>query len=190
MNSFELQTDQLNIRPVGSISPETLHAYLLENRSFHSPWEPARGDNYFTLEAVRARFQSGDFALIKPTERRFALLCRSDGNLIGIINFTNIVEGPFRACHLGFAIAAKHEGKGLMSEGLRATITFMFQSLELNRVMANFLPRNFRSARLLSRLGFTVEGFAKDYLCVNGMWEDHILTSVLRKDWLSNVHRK
>ena len=49
--------------------------------------------------------------------------------------------------------------------------------------MANFVPRNVRSALLLSGLGFTIEGFAKDYLCIAGRWEDHLLTSVLRKDW-------
>ena len=51
-----------------------------------------------------------------------------------------------------------HEGQGLMAEALRATNAFMFDSLHLHRIMANYRPENARSARLLERLGFVKEG--------------------------------
>jgi hypothetical protein len=44
------------------------------------------------------------------------------------------------------------------------------------------MPSNFRSARLLFGLQFQFEGLAKRYLCINGRWEDHILTSRLRSE--------
>lgn len=58
-------------------------------------------------------------------------------------------------------------------------IDVAFNELGLNRIMANYLPRNNRSARLLDRLGFTEVGLAKRYLLINGVWEDHVLTSKL-----------
>ncbi|MBV9654251.1 MAG: GNAT family N-acetyltransferase [Acetobacteraceae bacterium] len=177
----ELRTRNLLVRPLGQIAPTLLHGYLIQNRHSHGQWEPARSDDYFALESVKARFVSGEFET--PDERRFALLLQGGSDLAGVVNFTNIAGYPFEACHLGFSIAAKHEGKGLMREALLCTITHVFQTLGLNRVMANFVPRNVRSALLLSGLGFTIEGFAKDYLCIAGRWEDHLLTSVLRKDW-------
>jgi len=36
---------------------------------------------------------------------------------------------------------------------------------------------------VLRRAGFTVEGFARDYIMINGRWEDHILTSMTNPDW-------
>ena len=45
--------------------------------------------------------------------------------------------------------------------------------------MANYLPINERSGRLLKRLGFKVEGYARDYIFINGAWQDHILTAML-----------
>ena len=49
--------------------------------------------------------------------------------------------------------------------------------------MAAYLPHNQRSANLLKRLGFVVEGYACDYLMINGQWQDHILTSLTNRNW-------
>jgi ribosomal-protein-alanine N-acetyltransferase len=46
--------------------------------------------------------------------------------------------------------------------------------------MANYMPRNDRSGRLLERLGFEKEGIAKRYLKIDGLWEDHVLTAKIR----------
>jgi ribosomal-protein-alanine N-acetyltransferase len=46
--------------------------------------------------------------------------------------------------------------------------------------MANYMPRNDRSGRLLGRLGFEKEGYAKRYLKIEGLWEDHVLTAKIR----------
>ena len=180
---FELQTNRLRIRYMCTLDPESLQQYLADNRHAHSRWEPKRSPEYYSLEDVKARSDAEKSALDKPANLRFAMLPREREEVVGVINFTNIVGHPFRACNVGFSVAGKHEGTGLMREGLQATIPHVFEVLELNRLMANFLPRNFRSARLLSGLGFQVEGFAKRYLCIDGRWEDHILTSMLRSDW-------
>ncbi len=38
-----------------------------------------------------------------------------------------------------------------------------------------------RSAQVLARLGFQIEGRARRYLQLNGVWRDHVLTSLLRE---------
>ena len=71
-----------------------------------------------------------------------------------------------------------------MREALEeAAIPFVFNKMRIHRINANYLPRNERSGGLLRRLGFTVEGYARDYLYINGRWEDHILTSCTNPDW-------
>ena len=71
-----------------------------------------------------------------------------------------------------------------MSEAVAKAIEYMFEQQKLHRIMANYMPSNERSARLLHKLGFVVEGCAKKYLLINGQWEDHILTSLTNENWL------
>jgi ribosomal-protein-alanine N-acetyltransferase len=65
-----------------------------------------------------------------------------------------------------------------MFEAARAGIRYIFEAVRLHRIMANYMPRNARSGALLQRLGFVVEGSARNYLYINGKWEDHLLTSL------------
>lgn len=65
-----------------------------------------------------------------------------------------------------------------MHEALQRTISYVFEELRLHRIHANYIPNNVRSGRLLARLGFAIEGYAKDYLFINDAWRDHVLTSL------------
>jgi ribosomal-protein-alanine N-acetyltransferase len=108
---------------------------------------------------------------------RFALV--DNEKVIGIINYDQVIKGPFQACCLGYSIDGEYQGKGLMKEALSQTISYVVRELNLNRVMANYEPSNQRSAKLLKSLGFEREGYARKYLKLNGIWRDHILTSLI-----------
>jgi len=71
-----------------------------------------------------------------------------------------------------------------MSEAVAKAIEYIFEKQKLHRIMANYMPSNERSARLLQKLRFVIEGHAKKYLLINGQWEDHILTSLTNENWL------
>jgi ribosomal-protein-alanine N-acetyltransferase len=124
-----------------------------------------------------AEFADGRSACLLMLDR-----AARDGAVIGRLNFTEIVRGPFRACILGYAVDRAYEGRGYMFEGLRAAIAWVFGELRLHRIMANYRPENERSGRLLERLGFVREGYARDYLFIDGAWRDHVLTALTNPD--------
>ena len=103
--------------------------------------------------------------------------------IVGHASLSNIVRGAFQACHLGYALRKGHEGKGLMTEALRALLRHAFGPMGLHRVMANHMPANRRSARVLKGLGFRREGLAEKYLRIAGRWEEHVLTSLVNPRW-------
>jgi ribosomal-protein-alanine N-acetyltransferase len=69
-----------------------------------------------------------------------------------------------------------------MHEALTAAIAHVFEVQKLHRVMANYQPDNLASEKLLQRLGFEREGYAMQYLNINGIWADHVLTSLISSD--------
>lgn len=177
-----IASERVLLRLADPAYAKQFRAYLLDNHAYLQPWEPLRDDAFFHPDAVAERLQlmarksaDGDALLL--------LMFNRDGNrLIGTCNFANIVRGAFQACHLGFSIAQDVQGQGLMAEGLRLAIAYVFKDMGLHRVMANHRPENLRSARLLARLGFQREGEARAYLKINGMWADHVLTSLINPE--------
>ena len=147
---------------------EPLQTYLLNNRSRLAPFEPQRSDSYFELESIDQRMAQ---QITEQNNRQALYLLinlKGSNKVIATVNFTNMVFGVFQACHLGFSIDKDYEGQSLMTEILGAALEFVRKEYGLHRIMANHLPNNIRSERLLTKLGFEREGFAKSYLKING----------------------
>lgn len=177
MTRHLIETKRLQIDILGQSDAKQVQAYYLDNAAHLDPWEPQRSDQFHQLDTWQARIHEAE--IDHEAGRSLKLILRQRGTLelIGVCNFTNIVRGPFQACTLGYSIAASSQGQGLMFEALEASIAFMFENRNLHRIMANYVPENERSGRLLARLGFEIEGRAKDYLHISGTWRDHILTA-------------
>jgi len=70
-----------------------------------------------------------------------------------------------------------------MYEALQPLIRYMQRQQRMHRIMANYMPHNERSGNLLARLGFEREGYAKNYLLIDGVWQDHVLTALTDPQW-------
>jgi ribosomal-protein-alanine N-acetyltransferase len=174
-----LQTARLTIELMVESHAAALADFFVRNEAHLRPWDPPRPRHvnevaFWQAEAARAveDYRDGGVA-------RWVLFERDDrARIVGRVNYTQVVRGPFQSCMLGYAIDHEREGRGLMREALQATLAHAFDELRLHRVQANYLSHNHRSARLLHRLGFRVEGLARDYLFVNGAWRDHVLSAL------------
>lgn len=172
-------TERLSLRILAPEDAGILQVYLLANRSHLAYWEPLRTEEYFSLEQCRQRLVGSYLNMEAGSALHLAVFLSGSPQMIGICHFSNIVRGVFQACHLGYAIAKEYQGQGYMREALQAGISHMFQQVGLHRVMANHIPDNLRSAKLLQSLGFEREGYAKSYLKINGRWQDHVLNALL-----------
>ena len=103
--------------------------------------------------------------------------------MIGNINLTMVVRGSLQSCILGYSLDAGAQGNGYMTEAVRAVVTFAFNDWRLHRVAAGYMPHNERSAAVLKRCGFAVEGTSPEFLLINGRWEDHVQAAILNPDW-------
>ncbi|WP_445358682.1 GNAT family N-acetyltransferase [Microbulbifer sp. ANSA005] len=162
----------MEIRLLGVTDAPAISAFYLSNEEHLKRWEPIREPGFHSSGSWIRRISSGGIL-------KFAALESGCDQLLGVCSLTNIIRGPFQACNMGYAVDQSHEGRGLMRSLCRHVVDYAFDTLNLNRVMANYMPGNDRSAALLEALGFVVEGRAAKYLKINGCWEDHILTAKL-----------
>ena len=152
------------------------------NMEYLKPWEPA----WSPYELERGYFVKRVKFFDKLSNRDKAysfLIFDSDKNkLIGEININNIQRGVVQSCSIGYWISENKMGLGYMRESISILKDFIFNDLKLHRVEAACLPRNMRSLRTLLKSEFEIEGHAKKYLKINGVWEDHILLSCIKHE--------
>lgn len=171
----QFATQRLSVRHVQPADAPIVQQYYLHNRKHLARWEPAKPKDFYTLEVTRARIATMQDNFINDRGVHFIALADDKTQAIGMCNFTSITRGVFQACYLGFSLAEEYQGKGVMREFLQPCIHYMFTHKRLHRIMANHLPDNTRSAKLLHSLGFTREGYAKSFLKIDGRWQDHVL---------------
>lgn len=178
----QLETTRLTVRLARPGMAPAMARFFSDNWEGHlDRWSPPAAPGFFGADFWAERLERAPAEWEAGTAARFVLQARGsapDSAVIGTCNYTNIVRGPFQACHLGYQVGREHQGKGFMREALEATNAFAFATMGLHRIMANYIPANDRSGRLLERLGFEREGLAKDYLFIAGAWQDHVLTAL------------
>ncbi|MCR8644451.1 GNAT family N-acetyltransferase [Paenibacillus sp. N1-5-1-14] len=173
--TIEIETGRLILKTIDESYTNQLLNYVLRNQHFLEEWEVARTADYYTLDMQR-RLISGDLLQIEQGQvvKVWMYTKEQPDVMIGSIALSNIVRGAFLSCFLGYRLDHAAKNKGYMTEGIRRMIEVAFEELELHRIEANIMPKNAASLKVVQKLGFYEEGLAKNYLRINGKWEDHI----------------
>ncbi len=153
------------------------------SRAFLAPWEPTWPPDDLTRGAFRRRLRRYVREIRDDVSRPFFVFRGEDGALLGSCILSNIRRGVAQTGTLGYWIGRQFAGKGYMSEAVKGLVAYSFDELGLHRVEAACLPANEPSRRLLARVGFAEEGYARAYLKINGHWEDHVLFGLVSPDW-------
>jgi len=150
------------------------------SRDFLRPWEPTWPDDDLTRGAFRRRIKRYAEDLRTDQSYAFLIVRSADNTLVGGLTLANIRRGVAQAGSLGYWIGLLYARHGYMTAAVRAVIPFAFATLRLHRLEAACIPTNAASIRLLENTGFVREGYARDYLCINGIWQDHLLYGRLK----------
>lgn len=151
--------------------------YYLDNEHHLAPWEPRRRSGFHTPQAWGERLKLREQEQREGRGYYFLAYDHRHQAIIATCSLTGIARGPLEACYLGYSVDRNHEGQGFMKELCVYVVDYAFNTLRLHRIMANYMPNNDRSGNLLKNLGFEREGYARQYLQINGRWEDHVLTA-------------
>jgi ribosomal-protein-alanine N-acetyltransferase len=143
------------------------------NRDYLRPWEPERGEGYFTLAGQRQNVQELLSAYYAGELWPGVIIV--GGRIVGRLTLNNILRGPLLSCFVGYWVARSHAGRGIATEALRQALDIAFRDLSLHRVEAYTRLDNHASQRVLLRNGFTRVGVARRHVHVDGRWHDQVL---------------
>lgn len=152
------------------------------SRSFLVPWEPTWPSDDLTRSAFRRRMRRYWRDVREDQSYPFFVYDNETDALVGGLTLSNIRRGVAQTCALGYWVGQPYARRGLMSSAVRAVIPYVFNVLRLHRLEASCLPTNEASIRLLRSCGFREEGYARGFLQINGMWQDHLAFAILSSD--------
>lgn len=153
-----------------------------KSRSFLTPWEPLWPIDDLTRASFRYRVRRHAEEMARDEAYSFFIFREEDDALMGGLSFGHVRRGVSQAATLGYWMGESYAGKGHMTRAVRAACAYAFEKRGFHRIEAACLPTNEPSKRLLERVGFKQEGYARSYLNINGQWRDHLLYALLETD--------
>jgi ribosomal-protein-alanine N-acetyltransferase len=168
------------LRPPQAADYEEWAALREASRAFLVPWEPTWPPDDLSRASFRRRLKRYGEDQRNDLAYPYFIFCNEDQKLVGGLTITNIRRGVAQAGSLGYWLGAAYARQGYMSAAVRALLPFAFSTLKLHRIEAACIPENAASVRLLEKTGFVREGYAREYLCINGAWQDHLLYAQVR----------
>jgi len=179
---FRLAGERVFLRPPERGDYESWASLRARSRDFLTPWEPSWPPDGLSRASFRARVSR--YAEDWRTDQGYNFfIFRADEELAGGIGLSNLRRGVAETASLGYWIGEPFARQGLMAAAVPLLLDFAFGRARLHRVEAACLPSNIPSRSLLTRIGFQQEGYARQYLCIDGKWQDHLLFAILRDDW-------
>jgi ribosomal-protein-alanine N-acetyltransferase len=153
------------------------------SRAYLTPWEPIWPSDDLTRAGFRRRLRRYTEDALADRAYPFLIFREPDGALVGGITLANVRRGIVQAGTVGYWTGEPYAGRGYMTTALRLLLPTLFGELNLHRVEAACIPGNAASVRVLEKCGFVREGLARRYLCINGVWQDHLLFGMLHEDF-------
>jgi RimJ/RimL family protein N-acetyltransferase len=118
----------------------------------------------------------------KPSMLPWAVADRATDVMLGTGTIFAINREHQRA-EIGYSLQRAHWGKGLATEVARRMLAYGFDDMKLRRFEADADPRNTSSLKLLEKLGFQREGYARERWNVITEIADAVLLGLLAREY-------
>ncbi len=128
-------------RLISPADAPALAALLRANREFLAPWEPLRGDDYFTVAGQRADIEMALVRHADGTALPWVILDDAEA-IAGRITLNGLVRGAFQSCSVGYWVSQAAGGRGVATAAVCDVKAAAFGELGLHRIQAETLQDN------------------------------------------------
>lgn len=99
-----------------------------------------------------------------------AIVLKGTNKVIGVITLSKKLDDIYE---LGYSLSENYWHKGLMSETVKALVDYAFKNLKAYEIDAGCFMENYRSEKLLLKVGFKYMGIHEnDYLNYDNKYKD------------------
>ncbi|CAN5910019.1 GNAT family N-acetyltransferase [soil metagenome] len=110
----------------------------------------------------------------------WAISLTGNGEMIGTVSF-HATQPEHHRAELGYQLFSAYWKQGIMSEAVKATIEYGFNTMKLHSIEAQTNPGNEASIALLKKTGFVQEAYFRENFYFNGKFLDTTVFSLVNK---------
>lgn len=174
------ETERLLLKILNKEAAPMVLRFYEDNKEHFEPWEPQRGNNFYTLAYQKASLSAEAVQMSEGKLLRFWVFLKSNPDeIIGTVCFQNILKEPYYSCTIGYKFSHRHLRRGYATESIRKASEIIFKEYRMHRIEAYILPNNFPSLQLIERLGYHYEGTSLSFARIGGEWADHMRFSFI-----------
>ena len=178
--NFYLETDRLSIRQFKTTDLESFLEYrndpvVARYQGWNVPYPRRNGNDFVDYMTVAVPAMQGEWF-------QAALELKSTHEMIGDIGFQIRQEDAQQAV-IGYSLARGNWGHGYAFDAVSRLLLYLFDELDLHRVVAECDVKNTSSWRLLERLGFRRESHLVENVFFKGEYGSEYHYAMLRREW-------
>lgn len=158
----------IELRAVEERYTADLHGLVVKNRIFLQTafdWAQHVGSE----EDTRRNVQSNQMLHQRGYAKMFLIFFKDE--LAGVLSF-NAIEPANKAGYIGYWLDEGQQGKGILSQALRAFMRYYVGRGEIRRFVIKCRVDNLSSNRVAQRNGFALEGCLREAEMLNGRYDD------------------
>ncbi len=162
---------------------EEVFNLVMKNYDHLYQWSPWLDKNY-SLKRAKEFVKT----CAKQIEEKTSIpLCiKLNGEIVGGTGF-NSFNWDYKTTEIGYWLAKKYTGQGIVTRASRRLLDYAFDQLELNRVVMKCVPTNQKSRKIPESLGFTNEGIERQGGFHHGEFVDFVIYSILANEWKAKL---
>lgn len=113
---------------------------------------------------------------------QLALELKESNTMIGDVAFC-IKDDDIRQAVIGFTIASNYWKLGFATEALTSLIDYLFEDIQLHRIVADCDVENIGSWKTLEKIGFRREAHFVESLFIDGAYASEYHYGLLQSEW-------
>jgi ribosomal-protein-alanine N-acetyltransferase len=145
-------------------------------------WEP-HGDEEFTKKIIQSWINEYQ----QEHNYNWAIVLKETSQPIGSITVIALSQ-RHKSCEIGYCLSEQFWNRGIMTEAVRAIISFLFKEVGLMRIQAHYDTLNVASGKLLVKAGMSMEGtLRKRRIRRDGSVADGHIMAIIYEDWAKQI---